>query len=200
VLDAARELKRQLEASGFYTVVLTRDSDIFLRLGERVEIARNNGADLFVSIHADTIADGSMRGAGVYTLSENASDDEAAELAAQENKADLITGIDFVNVVYDPVTTNILIDLAQRETTNASSRFARMLMTELQQSVKLRGNAHRFAGFRVLKAPDVPSVLVELGYMSNAEEERNLRDEAYRRQFMAAVARAIDGYFGGAGG
>ena len=199
VLDAARELKRQLEASGFYTVVLTRDGDMFLRLSERVEVARNNGADLFVSIHADTMADGSMRGAGVYTLSETASDDEAAELAAQENKADLIAGLDFVNVVYDPVTTNILIDLAQRETTNASSRFARMLTTELKQSVQLRGNAHRFAGFRVLKAPDVPSVLVELGYMSNADEERNLGNSAYRRQFMGAVARAIDEYFSGTG-
>jgi N-acetylmuramoyl-L-alanine amidase len=93
VLEAARELKRQLEGSGFYTVVLTRDSDMFLRLGERVEIARTAGADLFVSIHADTIEDRSVRGAGVYTLSETASDDEAAELAAQENKADLIAGL-----------------------------------------------------------------------------------------------------------
>ncbi len=200
VLDAARELKRQLEASGFYTVVLTRDGDMFLRLNERVEAARNNGADLFVSLHADTIADRGVRGAGVYTLSENASDDEAAELAAQENKADLIAGLDFVNVVYDPVTTDILIDLAQRDTTNASSRFARLLTTQLQQSIQLRGNAHRFAGFRVLKAPDVPSVLVELGYMSNADEESNLRDEVYRRQFMSAVARAIDQYFGGTSG
>ena len=200
VLDAARELKRQLEASGFYTVVLTRDSDIFLRLNERVDVARNNGADLFVSLHADTIADRGVRGAGVYTLSENASDDEAAELAARENKADLIAGLDFVNVVYDPVTTDILIDLAQRDTTNASSKFARLLTMQLQQSIQLRGNAHRFAGFRVLKAPDVPSVLVELGYMSNADEESNLRDEAYRKQFMSAVARAIDDYFGGTSG
>jgi N-acetylmuramoyl-L-alanine amidase len=199
VLDAARELKRQLEASGFYTVFLTRDSDVFLRLAERVEVARNNGADLFISIHADTIEDRSVRGAGVYTLSETASDDEAAELAAKENKADLIAGVDFVNVAYDPVTTNILIDLAQRETTNASSRFARVLTDSLQEHVRLRGNAHRFAGFRVLKAPDVPSVLVELGYMSNAAEEDNLRDTAYRRQFMTGVARAIDAYFNGAG-
>ena len=199
VLDAARELKRQLEASGFYQVVLTRDSDVFLKLAERVEIARSNGADLFISVHADTIEDRSMRGAGVYTLSETASDDEAAQLAAKENKADLIAGVDFVNVAYDPVTTNILIDLAQRETTNASSRFARVLTSELKQSVALRGNAHRFAGFRVLKAPDVPSVLVELGYMSNAGEEQNLLDVAYRREFMTAVARAIDAYFNGAG-
>lgn len=195
VLDAARELKRQLEATGRYTVVLTRDSDIFLRLAERVEVARANGADLFISVHADSMDDPSMRGAGVYTLSETASDDEAAALAAKENKADLIAGVDFINVAYDPLTTDILIDLAQRETTNASAQFARLLTAQLQSLVKLRSNAHRFAGFRVLKAPDVPSVLVELGYMSNADEESKLKTESYRRQFMAAITAAVDIHF-----
>ncbi|MEM7121831.1 MAG: N-acetylmuramoyl-L-alanine amidase [Pseudomonadota bacterium] len=195
VLDAARELKRQLEATGRYTVVLTRDSDIFLRLAERVEIARASGADLFISVHADSMDDSSMRGAGVYTLSETASDDEAAALAAKENKADLIAGVDFVNVAYDPLTTDILIDLAQRETTNASAQFARLLTAQLQSFVKLRSNAHRFAGFRVLKAPDVPSVLVELGYMSNADEESKLKTESYRRDFMSAITAAIDVHF-----
>ncbi|MDA1072674.1 MAG: N-acetylmuramoyl-L-alanine amidase, partial [Proteobacteria bacterium] len=162
-LAAARELRRLLEARGGYHVVLTRDSDIFLKLGERVDLARSNGADLFISIHADSIADSSVRGAGVYSLSETASDDEAAALAARENKADLISGVDFVNVAYDPLTTNILIDLAQRETKNASSEFAGLVAVEIAQAVRLRSNAHRFAGFRVLKAPDVPSVLLEMG-------------------------------------
>jgi N-acetylmuramoyl-L-alanine amidase len=194
-LAAARELARLLEARGGYHVVLTRDSDIFLKLGERVDIARSHGADLFISIHADSIADSSVRGAGVYSLSETASDDEAAALAARENKADLISGVDFVNVAYDPLTTNILIDLAQRETKNASSEFAGLIAAEIAQAVRLRSNAHRFAGFRVLKAPDVPSVLLEMGYLSNPEEERNLRDPAFRERFMAAVVDAVDDYF-----
>ncbi len=194
-LAAARELARLLEARGGYHVVLTRDSDVFLKLGERVDLARSNGADLFISIHADSIADSSVRGAGVYSLSETASDDEAAALAARENKADLISGVDFVNVAYDPLTTNILIDLAQRETKNASSEFAGLIAVEIAQAVRLRSNAHRFAGFRVLKAPDVPSVLLEMGYLSNPEEERNLRDPAFREKFMSAVVDAVDDYF-----
>jgi N-acetylmuramoyl-L-alanine amidase len=175
--------------------VLTRDSDVFLKLAERVEIARSNGADLFISVHADTIEDRSMRGAGVYTLSETASDDEAAELAAKENKADLIAGVDFVNVAYDPVTTNILIDLAQRETTNASSRFARVLTSELKQSVALRGNAHRFAGFRVLKAPDVPSVLVELGFLTNSQDEALLQTPDWQRTTASSIVAAVNQFF-----
>ena len=194
-LQAARDLRDLLEATGRYRVLLTRDSDIFLKLDERVAIARSRGADLFISIHADSIEDSSVRGAGVYSLSETASDDEAAALAAKENKADLIDGVDFVNVAYDPLTTNILIDLAQRETKNASSEFAGLLAAELSEAVRLRSNAHRFAGFRVLKAPDVPSVLLEMGYLSNAEEESNLRDAAFRARFMAAVVDAVDDYF-----
>ncbi len=194
-LTAAFDLKALLEATGRYHVVLTRDDDTFLRLGDRVSLARSAGADLFISIHADSIADASVHGAGVYTLSETASDKEADQLAQQENKADLIAGVDFINVAYDAVTTNILIDLAQRETKNASSNFARLLTDELNQAVDLRGNAHRFAGFRVLKAPDVPSVLVEMGYLSNATEERNMLDEAFRLRFMSAVVDAVDAFF-----
>jgi N-acetylmuramoyl-L-alanine amidase len=194
-LTAARDLKALLEATGRYHVVLTRDDDIFLRLGDRVTAARSAGADLFISIHADSIADASVHGAGVYTLSETASDKEADQLAQQENKADLIAGVDFINVSYDAVTTNILIDLAQRETKNASSSFATLLTSELNQAVDLRGNAHRFAGFRVLKAPDVPSVLLEMGYLSNATEERNMLDAAFRQRFMSAVVEAVDAFF-----
>jgi len=194
-LEAARALAAALEAHSGYDVILTRDSDVFVKLADRVEFARTHKADLFISLHADSIDDVSVRGAGVYSLSETASDDEAAELAARENKADLIAGVDFVNVAYDPQTTNILIDLAQRETKNASSEFASLLATELAETVRLRNNPHRFAGFRVLKAPDVPSVLIEMGYLSNAEEEAALRDPGFRQRFAAAVIGAIDDYF-----
>ncbi len=194
-LTSALELKAMLEATGRYHVVLTRDDDVFLRLADRVTAARSAGADLFISIHADSIADASVHGAGVYTLSETASDKEAEQLAQQENKADLIAGVDFINVAYDAVTTNILIDLAQRETKNASSAFANLLTQELIQAVELRGNAHRFAGFRVLKAPDVPSVLLEMGYLSNVTEERNMLDLAFRQRFMTAVVEAVDAFF-----
>ena len=194
-LTAARDLKRLLEATGDYHVVLTRDSDEFLRLSDRVALARAAEADLFISIHADALDDSSVRGAGVYTLSETASDSEAAALADKENKVDIIAGVDFINVAYAPVTTNILIDLAQRETTNSSSQFATVLTSTLNEAVRLRGNAHRFAGFRVLKAPDVPSVLLEMGFLSNAEEERNMLDPAFRERFMGAVVDAVDIYF-----
>lgn len=194
-LTAARELKRLLEARGPYRVVLTRDDDRYLKLARRVALARRAGADLFISIHADSAADPAVRGAGVYTLSETASDKEAEALARQENKADLIDGIDLVNIAYDPLTTDILIDLAQRGTMNASSEFASLLTRQLADVASLRGNAHRFAGFRVLKAPDVPSVLLEMGFLSNATEERRMLDADFRRRLMQAVVAAIDAYF-----
>lgn len=194
-LDAARELKRLLEARGPYRVVLTRSDDRYLRLAQRVALARRAGAHLFISIHADSAADPAVRGAGVYTLSETASDKEAEALARQENKADLIAGVDLVGIDYDPLTTDILIDLAQRGTMNASSQFASLLTRQLADVAALRGNAHRFAGFRVLKAPDVPSVLLEMGFLSNAVEERRMLDAAFRHRLMQAVVAAIDAYF-----
>ena len=194
-LDAARELKRLLEARGPYRVVLTRSDDRYLRLAQRVALARRAGAHLFISIHADSAADPAVRGAGVYTLSETASDKEAEALARQENKADLIAGVDLVGIDYDPLTTDILIDLAQRGTMNASSQFASLLTRQLADVAALRGNAHRFAGFRVLKAPDVPSVLLEMGFLSNAVEERRMLDAAFRHRLMQAVVAAVDAYF-----
>lgn len=194
-LTAARELKRLLEARGPYRVVLTRDDDRYLKLARRVALARRADADLFISIHADSAADPAVRGAGVYTLSETASDKEAEALARQENKADLIAGIDLVNIAYDPLTTDILIDLAQRGTMNASSEFASLLTRQLADVASLRGNAHRFAGFRVLKAPDVPSVLLEMGFLSNATEERRMLDADFRHRLMQAVVAAVDAYF-----
>lgn len=194
-LAAAKELKRQLEATGRYRVVLTRTRDVFVELRERVEIARRSEADLFISLHADAIANPKFRGASVYTLSEEASDKEAAELAAKENKADVIAGVDLSSSAYGAEVTTILIDLTQRETMNLSAEFATQLIPELGSAGKLLRKTHRFAGFRVLKAPDVPSVLVELGYVSNKHDDRLLTDPTRRAALMRAILRAIDIYF-----
>jgi N-acetylmuramoyl-L-alanine amidase len=192
-LAVARAVKARLEAKGRYRVVLTRERDIFLRLRRRVETARSAAADLFISLHADALENRKVRGAAVYTLSEVSSDKEAAELAAKENKADVIAGVDLTHE--NPVVANILIDLAQRETMNYSARFATLLVTQLRRNGKTLRNAHRFAGFAVLKAPDIPSVLIEMGYLSNPTEERLLRQPAYQRKLADAIARALDGYF-----
>ncbi len=192
-LGAAIELKRQLERTGRYNVVITRQSDIFIPLGERVEIGRRGKADLFISLHADAIHDKSIRGGTVYTLSETASDKEAAALARKENKADIIAGVDLGKQSRE--VTDILIDLMQRETMNYSIEFASLLIPRMERSVRMRTNSHRFAGFRVLKAPDVPSVLVEMGYLSNAQDTRYLKSEQGRREIAAAIAAAVDAYF-----
>ncbi len=177
-----------------YRVVLTRDRDIFLPLQERVQIARDADADLFMSLHADAIADPRFSGGAVYTLSETASDAEAAALAAKENKSDVIAGIDLS--VQDQEVASILIDLAQRETKNFSSRFAGVLVSTMRsQGVRVRRKPHRFAGFRVLKAPDVPSVLVELGYLSNPREEARLKSARGRTEIVNAISDAVDAYF-----
>jgi len=194
-LAAARELARQLKATGRYRVVLTRDRDVFVPLPQRVAIARKAGADLFISLHADSIANHKVRGASIYTLSENASDAETAALAAKENKADVIAGIDLSSQVYDAEVANILIDLAQRQAKNESGKFVEALVPELGKSVRLLRKTHRYAGFRVLKAPDVPSVLIEMGYLSNPRDERMLRTPKTRAKLMAAIRRAIDRYF-----
>ncbi len=192
-LAMARDFKDRLESSGRYTVVLTRDRDVFLRLRDRVAKARAAGADLFISLHADALQNPSIQGLSVYTLSENASDNEAALLAEKENKADLIAGIDLSSE--PPEVANILIDLAQRETMNLSAVYAGHAVDEVGRQIRLLGNTHRFAGFAVLKAPDVPSVLIELGYLSNKEEERLLRTHEYRIKLANGLAKAVDRYF-----
>lgn len=192
-LAMARDLGKALEATGRYKVVLTRDRDIFLRLRDRVKVARDAGAELFISIHADSVPNRKTRGLSVYTLSERASDKEAAKLAAKENKADLIAGIDLSTESKD--VTNILLDLAQRETMNQSAKFAQELVRELRREVKLLRNSHRFAGFAVLKAPDMPSVLVEAGFLSNRQDERNLLNRDYRQNMAKAMVRGIDRHF-----
>lgn len=192
-LAQARELRRQLLATGRYRVVMTRNRDIFVRLRDRIAIAQDAGAELFISLHADSMRDRGVRGGSIYTLSETASDKEAEALAAKENRADLIAGIDLSD--QSEVVAKILIDLRQRLTKNDSAVFAKFLLAELGKSMRLLRNNHRFAGFAVLKAPDVPSVLVEMGYLSNRTDERLLKTARHRRKIAAAMVRAVNRYF-----
>ena len=194
VLALARDVKTQLDKGGKVKCILTRDRDVFIPLRERVAIGRAANADLFISLHADTVTDPDIRGLSVYTLSQNASDSEAQALADKENKADIVAGIDLSNE--SPEVTNILIDLVQRESMNLSAVFAHQLILAVSHEThELLQNTHRFAGFAVLKAPDVPSVLVETGYLSNAGDEQMLRRPEYRAKLAAAMARAIEHYF-----
>lgn len=193
-LAAARQLKKQLEATGRYSVLLTRDRDTSLELARRREIARVAEADLFISLHADSIANKAIRGLSVYTLSEKASDSEAAALAEQENSADRIIGVDLSQESQE--VRHILVDLAQRESMNLATRLADRLIGELRRETTLLRNGHRFARFAVLKSPDVPSVLIEMGYLSNRQDEAALKTEAYRGKLMAAVVRGVDTHFG----
>ncbi|NKB44393.1 MAG: AMIN domain-containing protein [Alphaproteobacteria bacterium] len=192
-LAAARQLKTALERSGRYKVVLTRNRDVSLRLRQRIAISRRAAADIFVSLHADSVGRPDVKGLSVYTLSETASDREAAKLAETENKADLIIGMDLTNESSD--VRNILIDLAQRESMNLAAHLAAKLISQLKREVTLLRNTHRFAGFAVLKAPDVPSVLLEMGYLSNRQEEKSLRQKAYRQKLVVSITRALDSYF-----
>ena len=195
VLKVAKRLAKELGSHERFEVHLTRDNDTFIALGERVEIARRLKADLFISIHADSIAESanSVRGATVYTLSERASDAQAAALAAKENRADLIAGVE-VDADQSEVA-DILIDLVRRETKNFSIFFARKFIDKMDNAIRLNNNPHRFAGFRVLKAPDVPSVLIELGYLSNKEDEALLSSDSWQQKFARSSAQAIIQYF-----
>lgn len=190
------ELKKKLEESGDLDVFLTRDHDLFLRLDERVRIARKHEADLFISIHADAIRWKNFRGATVYTVSDKASDAEAAAKAIRENLADEIGGIRIEEEHQE--VADILADLIRRETQGFSIRFARSLIGELSGAIgMIPKNPHRFAGFKVLRAPDVPSVLLELGYLSNKDDETLLRDPEWRAKAAGGIAAAIS-YFSAA--
>lgn len=192
-LAVAREAYALLKASGRYRPILTRDRDVYVKLRDRVDFARANHADLFISLHADSLGNRRVRGATVYTLSENASDAEAAALAERENRADIVAGVNLAREA--PEVADILIELAMRETMNYSARFANYLIPELDQRVTLRRNSHRFAGFVVLKAPDVPSVLLEMGYMSNPNDAAMLSSRPGQKRIAQAVLRAVDRYF-----
>lgn len=192
-LVVAKALKKELEATGKFRVSLTRSKDIYIPLRERFGLAREKGADLFISLHADSHNDPLTRGASVYTLSEKASDAEAAALAGRENKSDIIAGVDLSK--QNSVVTDILIDLAQRDTKNMSTRFAGLLVKELKRETMLLGNTHRYAGFAVLKAPDVPSVLVEMGYISSSKDEALLSSSKHQKRLARAIRDAIVNYF-----
>lgn len=189
-LAFATELKKKLEQTGPYNVFLTREKDEFLRLDERVRIARQHEADLFISIHADTIRLKGIRGATVYTVSDKASDAEAAALAVRENLSDQLAGIEIEEENHE--VADILVDLIRRETHTFSMRFARSLVGELSTAVELINNPHRSAGFKVLRAPDVPSVLVELGYLSNAKDEAQLLDPDWRGKAAERISAAVE--------
>jgi N-acetylmuramoyl-L-alanine amidase len=195
VLEFSLMLREQIEKTGKYRVVMTRSDDTFVPLAERVNLARARQAWLFISIHADALArgDGDAQGATIYTLSETASDAASARLAENENRADAIAGLD-LSAEPDDVA-DILIDLARRETKTFSVQFARGLVTEMRNATRLHKDPLRSAGFRVLKAPDVPSVLVELGYVSNRGDLKSLTSEAWRNRTAASIAKAIDTYF-----
>jgi N-acetylmuramoyl-L-alanine amidase len=195
VLDFAMRLRDRIERAGKYRVLMTRSDDTFVQLADRVQIARNAGAALFVSIHADSLPhkEGDAQGATVYTLSETASDSASARLAEEENRADVIAGVDLKSEPQDVV--GILIDLAQRETKTFSMQFAHKLVGEMKEAARLHKEPIKSAGFRVLKAPDVPSVLVELGYVSNKQDLQSLLSDTWRDHTADAMAAAIDGYF-----
>ena len=196
VLNFGLALRDRIEKTGKYRVVMTRTDDTFIPLNDRVKVARSQSAALFVSIHADALPrrEGDAQGATIYTLSDKASDTEAERLAEAENKADAIGG---VNLTDEPTeVADILIDLAQRETRTFSNRFARLLMGEMKSTVRMHKNPLKSAGFRVLKAPDVPSVLVELGYVSNKGDLEHLVSENWRTKTVGSMSQAIDAFFG----
>jgi N-acetylmuramoyl-L-alanine amidase len=195
VLEFSLMLREQIEKSGKYRVVMTRTDDTFVPLAERVDVARSRQAWLFISIHADALArgDGDAQGATIYTLSETASDAASARLAEDENRADAIAGLDLSAEPGD--VADILIDLAQRETRTFSNRFARLLMGEMKTTVRMHKHPLKSAGFRVLKAPDVPSVLVELGYVSNKGDLEHLVSEDWRTKTVGSMAQAVDAFF-----
>lgn len=195
VLAFALALRDKLEQSGKYRVVMTRSDDRFIELGERVKLARQREAQLFISIHCDALRrrDGETEGATIYTLSDRASDGEAAKLAEAENKADLIAGVDLSHEPND--IADILIDLAQRETNNYSTHFAHVLLSEMKGAMPMHKHPFKSAGFRVLTAPDVPSVLIELGYVSSPGDMKNLTSTSWRAQVSEKMVDAIDAFF-----
>jgi N-acetylmuramoyl-L-alanine amidase len=205
VLQFAMQLRDELERSGKYRVVMTRTDDTFIPLVDRVRMARIRQAALFVSIHADAVkkGEGEAQGATIYTLSETASDAGAARLAEEENRADVIAGIDMSHEPGD--VADILIDLAQRETKAFSMHFAKSLVADMRKVVRMHKNPMKSAGFKVLKAPDVPAALIELGYMSSKDDLKQLTSSGWQAKTAGAVGQAIDNFFstriaGAAGG
>ncbi|MEM6383724.1 MAG: N-acetylmuramoyl-L-alanine amidase [Pseudomonadota bacterium] len=195
VLAYARELADLLRETGLYDVYLTRDDDTFIPLAGRVRYAQSRRADLLISIHADSLVrHRELRGATVYTLSDRASDAIARQLVENEARSEMLAGMD-VTETADEGVADILVDLTRRETVRYSLGFAEELVDELSTATRMVTNPHRSAGFRVLKAPEIPSVLLELGFLSNAEDERLLVDASWRSRTVAALKTAVDRYF-----
>lgn len=194
VLSFALRLKKKLEESGRYRIVMTRDHDVFVSLGDRIRAARATQADLFISIHADSISGGQeVRGLTVYTGSERASDADSARLADRENKADAVAGVESGDMPDD--VSDILMELTLRETRGFSHGFASRLVGEFDSVARLNKNPHRQARFQVLRAHDVPSVLVELGYLSSQKDLDLLMSEDWRVKMVSAMAVAVDRFF-----
>jgi N-acetylmuramoyl-L-alanine amidase len=195
-LGMAQELRRLLEADGRYRVVLTREDDTRVPLRERVAKARAAHADVFLSLHADSLTSAARQGGlSVFMLSETAANEEAALLAAQagETSGNILSSLDLSP--YDAEVASMLIDLAQHDTSNRSLTFADGLVGELGKVTPLVRRPRRFAGFAVLTSPDTPSVLIELGFLSNRQDARALADRRHRRQLAGAIRRALNRYF-----
>lgn len=199
VLTVARKVRAKLAARGRYDVVMTRSTDVFVPLGKRLEMSRQHASDLFLSIHADSIDEAafaqSIKGATVYTLSERASDAEARAMAEKENASDLIAGLDVDGSEESNQVKSILIDLMKRETANFSTEFSRTLVRKMRSSVSLSRDPERAAAFKVLKQTHAPSVLVELGYVSNAEEASLMQSAPWQDKIVASITAAIEAYF-----
>lgn len=193
VLAFGLALKTKLERTGHYAVVMTRDDDTFIPLPDRARMAREIKADLFIAIHADKLDDPSVRGTTIYTLSDKASDAEAEALAQKENRADVILGMDLGSQKVD--VANMLINLAQRESKSQAVMFAKQAVVEIHPVTELTSKPMRSAAFVVLKAPDVPSVLVELGYLSNLADKRMLLSTKWRSDMTDALTRAVELHF-----
>jgi N-acetylmuramoyl-L-alanine amidase len=192
-LQVARALKTILEATGRYRVVMTRETDVFVALRDRVAVAREARADLFVSLHADSIDGGTVRGMSVYTLSDQASDREAAQLAARENRADALAGVDLARS--SDQVARVLVSMAQRHTLNQSRRLANQFVETFRGEFPLIPRPHRSAGFAVLTAPDVPAVLIEMGYLSSRQDARLLATGPHQQRVARSIARGIDAFF-----
>ncbi|MFZ8864527.1 MAG: N-acetylmuramoyl-L-alanine amidase family protein [Rickettsiales bacterium] len=193
VLAYAKALKNKLELTKKYQVYLTRDKDVYLPLRKRIAIARKYKADMFISIHADAAHNKQASGLSVYTLSEKASTKEAALLAAKENKVDIVAGLDFSDLEAD--VSGALIDLSFRDAKNKSILFAKILNNSLKKKVEVRNNSHHSAGFVVLKNSNMASVLIELGFITNKKDSKNLQKSDYRAKFIMGTIAAIDKYF-----
>lgn len=199
VLAVGEQLRAALRATGRYEVKMTRTTDVFVSLDRRLKFSRDNEADLFISLHADSIEERNLaqaiRGATVYTLSERASDEQARLMAEKENASDLIAGLEFANSEGGDQVKNILIDLMKRETSNFSADFANVLVRGLGKAIALSKDPQRSAAFKVLKQTHAPSVLVELGYMSNAHDEQQMSSIAWQKQVAGSIATAVNTYF-----